>query len=87
MARTLKDDQSARWGEWTYRRVNCVEGPHEIVCGTVNAKNSFGAYSGAEGFVYIGTGAEYFMAAERSNDIRSLSAYIDAAKLCATAAP
>ena len=47
----LRDSESARWGEiWT------VDGWH--YCGTVNAKNAFGAYPGFQRFVAVSTDAD-----------------------------
>jgi hypothetical protein len=50
----LKDPQSARYGEMI-RKVgpNVNAKPAEVVCGTVNAKNSFGGYGGVRPFVYF----------------------------------
>lgn len=49
----LKDPESAKFSEIGVPRPG-------VVCGKVNGKNSYGAYSGAERFVYIGqTVADY----------------------------
>lgn len=48
----LKDPDSARFGE---EYVISAKAP--LVCGWVNAKNSFGAYEGATQFIVFGAGA------------------------------
>ena len=52
---TLKEPQSARFGPaFTRKSVNGNFGKvRDIVCGTVNAKNSFGGYAGASTFAYM----------------------------------
>src|SRR5262245_18568931 len=54
VAETLKDPESARFGQYFARKtVTAGFGkPADVVCGTVNGKNSFGAYTGASTFVY-----------------------------------
>lgn len=50
-AETLRDPDSARFSQVRVTRPG-------VVCGQVNGKNAFGAYAGAEPFVYIGLVAE-----------------------------
>jgi hypothetical protein len=59
----LKDPQSARYGEMIRKVGANVNGkPAEVVCGTVNAKNSFGGYGGNRPFVYfIADGATFLV--------------------------
>jgi hypothetical protein len=59
----LKDPQSARYGEMIRKVGANVNGkPEEVVCGTVNAKNSFGEYGGNRRFVYfIADGGTYLV--------------------------
>jgi hypothetical protein len=53
----LKDPEAAHFStNWHYSRVVCDDGPHEYVCGSVNAKNSFGGYSGNQLWLSISTG-------------------------------
>ncbi|HWV51561.1 hypothetical protein [Pseudorhodoplanes sp.] len=51
----LKDPESARFTEVTYKpaQPNARGEPTDVVCGMVNAKNSFGGYTGAKPFVYF----------------------------------
>ncbi len=44
----LKDPSSAKFGKVVYR-------PDGVVCGYVNAKNSFGAMTGEKAFISLGT--------------------------------
>lgn len=56
----LKDPEAARFStSRRYSRVVCDDGPHEYVCGHVNAKNSFGGYSGTQLWLSISTGARW----------------------------
>lgn len=43
----LKDPDSAKFGKVVYR-------PDGVVCGYVNAKNSFGGYTGEKAFISLG---------------------------------
>lgn len=53
-ARKLKDARSAQWERMLQAtRLNHKGQPTEVVCGYVNAKNSFGAYTGAKPFVFF----------------------------------
>lgn len=51
----LKDPESARFTDVNYRQnqPNMRGEPTDVVCGKVNAKNSFGGYVGARPFVYL----------------------------------
>lgn len=44
---SLKDPSSARFGRFWYA-------PGKAACGTVNAKNAFGGYTGEQRFIYLG---------------------------------
>lgn len=81
MRAALRDPESARFGSATHVRAVCNEGAHDIVCGSVNAKNGFGGYTGAQGFAFITSGDEYAIALE-SGDERELRALQDAYGLC-----
>lgn len=60
----LKDPDSARFGQEWVR-----EPKLPIVCGEVNAKNSFGGFAGASEFIVLGAGA--FVREHGSDDDRS----------------
>lgn len=47
ISRALKDPESARWGDVFVSR----KGGEPVVCGHVNARNSFGGYTGAQPFI------------------------------------
>lgn len=50
----LKDPNSAQFGPSARQTKPNVRGePTDVVCGAVNARNSFGGYSGMSGFVYF----------------------------------
>lgn len=50
----LKDPYSAVFGELFRTTSRNVRGePTDVVCGKVNAKNSFGGYTGMKGFVFM----------------------------------
>jgi len=50
---SLKDPSSAQFGSEFSRRTHSALGhPWDRVCGTVNGKNSFGAYTGMQVFAY-----------------------------------
>jgi hypothetical protein len=50
---SLKDPSSAQFGSQFFRKTHSAVGlPWDRVCGTVNGKNSFGAYTGMQIFVY-----------------------------------
>jgi hypothetical protein len=51
---TLKDCESARFRNET---VKMGADGTPIVCGEVNAKNSYGGYGGFQGFIYLGGGS------------------------------
>lgn len=55
VATKLKDPESARFTDVVYRpnQPNMRGEPTDVVCGKVNAKNSFGGYVGARPFVYL----------------------------------
>jgi|SRR5271165_4080545 len=59
----LKDPQSARYGDMIRKVGAIVNGkPAEVVCGTVNAKSSFGGYGRNRPFVYfIADGGTYLV--------------------------
>jgi hypothetical protein len=61
----LKDPQSARYGDIVRKLAANVNGkPTEVVCGTVNATDSFGRYGGNRPFVYfIADGRAYLVEA------------------------
>jgi hypothetical protein len=49
----LKDPESARLGPMRRHNVTDAMGRRfDVVCGTVNSKNSFGGYTGAQPFAY-----------------------------------
>jgi hypothetical protein len=53
-AKQLKNPNSARWERMQQAtRPNVAGKPMDVVCGYVNAKNSFGRYIGAKPFVYF----------------------------------
>lgn len=50
----LKDPNSAKFGILTAMTSPNAHGePTDVICGTVNAKNSYGGYAGATPFVYF----------------------------------
>jgi hypothetical protein len=50
----LKDPESARFSDVSYKTSPNARGePTDVVCGMVNAKNSYGGYTGAKPFVYF----------------------------------
>jgi hypothetical protein len=49
---SLKDPDSAKFGQHFYRKKTAWGSPSDVVCGTVNGKNSFGAYTGMSTFAY-----------------------------------
>lgn len=51
----LKDPESARFTDVVYRpnQPNLRGEPTDVVCGKINAKNSYGGYVGARPFVYL----------------------------------
>lgn len=50
----LKDPDSAKFGDVKRKTTPNVAGePTDVVCGKVNAKNAYGGYTGAKGFVYF----------------------------------
>ena len=54
VARKLKDPGSATFDQLVLKTAPNTRGePMEVVCGTVNAKNSYGGFTGAKPFVYI----------------------------------
>lgn len=56
IGRKLKDPQSARYSGISRRSVRNPNGHVvDVVCGAVNAKNSFGGYGGARPFAYLVT--------------------------------
>ena len=61
----LTDPQSARYGDMVRKLAANVNGkPTEVVCGTVNATDSFGRYGGNRPFVYfIANGRAYLVEA------------------------
>ena len=59
VASKLKDPESARFTDVARRTVPNVKGdPTDVVCGMVNAKNSYGGYGGAKPFVYFVANAD-----------------------------
>lgn len=51
---SLKDPESARFAEMrALTRPNARGEPTEVVCGTINAKNGFGGYTGAKPLVFL----------------------------------
>lgn len=59
----LKDPQSARFGALHRRTTPNVRGePTDVICGTVNAKNGYGGYTGKTGFVYLVDGESVSLA-------------------------
>lgn len=62
LAKKLKDPESARIeGLKRTNFLNTKGVPTPAVCGTVNAKNSFGGYTGAVPFVFIPTMNDAFI--------------------------
>jgi hypothetical protein len=55
----LKDADSAQFKNVKFGKLKYSGGESYAICGEVNAKNSFGGYSGFEGFIvsYLATGA------------------------------
>lgn len=54
VAAKMKDPESARFADVAHRVSPNARGePTDVVCGMVNAKNSFGGYTGARPFVYM----------------------------------
>ena len=58
----LKDPNSAQFGPLERQTRPNVRGePMDVVCGKVNARNSYGGYAGMSGFVYfVGDQSVYF---------------------------
>lgn len=81
----LKDPESARLGPARYVRAVCDEAAYDIVCGSVNARNSFGGYTGAGSWVYIASKERRWIFSEENQEIGALQAMIDGLKLCAKA--
>lgn len=54
IAAKMKDPDSAKFTDVARRTaLNAKEEPTDVVCGRVNAKNSYGGYTGAKPFVYF----------------------------------
>jgi hypothetical protein len=71
----LKDPQSARYGEMVKKVGPNVNGkPAEVVCGSINAKDSSGVYRGNRSFVYfIADGATFLAEANpQSEDVAQI---------------
>ena len=50
----LKDPYSARFSDLVHKTVRTARGePFDVVCGQVNARNSYGGYGGEKLFVYF----------------------------------
>jgi hypothetical protein len=85
----LKDPDSAKFGTKLERRQAATRDgrPYEFVCGEVNAKNSFGGYTGAQMFLWyasdMGQGPRTIM--ESSSDIAAMEATLAMFTLCAPA--
>lgn len=60
LARKLRDPDSAKFG----KDVVSYKSGAPVVCGTVNAKNGFGGYMGAERWVGMGTTIGAFLSSE-----------------------
>jgi hypothetical protein len=62
----LKDPESARYGDMVRKAGPDVNGkPAEVICGSVNAKDSLGKYGRNRAFVYfIADGAAYLVDAK-----------------------
>jgi len=61
----LKDPDSARFGGLIRQTRPNVRGePTDVVCGNVNARNSFGGYTGMSGFVYFVEDRSVYLAEE-----------------------
>lgn len=53
-AKSFKDPDSAKWDRMQQAmRPNTKGEPTDVVCGYVNAKNSYGGYTGAKPFVFF----------------------------------
>lgn len=50
--RSLKDPYSARFELLSYARIECTDGMFHAVCASVNAKNSYGGYTGSDLWIY-----------------------------------
>lgn len=54
VAAKLKDPESARFTETVRKTTPNLRGePTDVVCGKINAKNSYGGYTGAKPFAYL----------------------------------
>lgn len=62
--RNLKDPESARFGD-------VFIGRNDFVCGMINAKNSFGGYTGEQPF----TSGKYFRMGLGSNSVNTYNKY------------
>ncbi|HEX8012474.1 MAG TPA: hypothetical protein VF814_16310 [Casimicrobiaceae bacterium] len=82
---SLKDPESARFKGVDYVRGVCDEGAYDIVCGMVNARNSYGGYTGFKTWAYIADKEVWWIVSTESQVLRELQAALDATKLCAKA--
>jgi hypothetical protein len=86
----LKDPDSAKFGTKLERRQAATRDgrPYEFVCGEVNAKNSFGGYTGAKMFLWyasdMGNGPRTILEST-SSDLAALEANYTMLTLCAPA--
>lgn len=54
----LRDPPSARFGPTKFAVVRCQNGQWGMACGTVNAKNAFGGYTGPKAWIVLSDGEE-----------------------------
>jgi hypothetical protein len=66
----LKDPYSARFENLRDRTVPNLKGqPTRVICGFVNAKNSFGGYIGAQPFVYFVSDRDFNIASDAASRV------------------
>lgn len=87
MLERLKDPDSARFGPSIYARASCDEGAYEIVCGSVNARNSYGGYTGTGPWVYLADKDRYWILVDGDQSITVVERLRDALKVCAQTRP
>lgn len=70
---SLKDPASARFDRVQLWKAGQKDATHIAVCGYVNAKNSFGGYTGDKPFVGVMDGRIFVVAGMGGSDLDSLS--------------
>lgn len=69
-AQKLADPYSAKFEAIRARTVPNLKGrPTRVICGTVNAKNAFGGYVGAQPFVYFVEDHDFNIAADAADAV------------------